>query len=507
MKRAELLATVERLCSTDVDALDRDELADVMAAGASVRGWLDALDLRCTRQGRALAEAGRAESAADMIVVNSNRSSREAVQIARRGDVADAMPVFEDGLDDGTVSAGHLDAIANATRTAPTEVRTAFAMHDDELVAHARADTIEAFTRRCRALVARLTDDLTGNDSSELDRQRAASRIRRRVDPADGMHHTDISLDPLRDEILWNTLNRKLRSLQQRDGNTRTPWQQLQVDALMSSVVGDSGSASSTASNSTTAGPTVIGAGAGATTTTPSPAAGIARDLAAAVDAAMPGCAGITSAADLPNRVSAPDGSVDGSVEDSGEREPQPVDRQVTPITEVSLLIDLTTLVDGLHANSVCETEDGRALPVSTVRRLCCDAEIIPIVLGGNGEALDVGRSKRTVNRAQRRALRAMHRTCAHPLCTVPFSSCKIHHVRWWWRDRGATDIDNLLPLCEPHHHLVHEGGWTLTMTPARVATWTRPDGSVHHQGSTNDRRPDSQPSGTEATDIPNRGG
>ena len=77
---------------------------------------------------------------------------------------------------------------------------------------------------------------------------------------------------------------------------------------------------------------------------------------------------------------------------------------------------------------------------------------------------------------------------CAHPDCTVGFSNCKIHHIRWWARDRGPTDIDNLLPICEKHHHLVHEGHWTLTMTPNRVATWTRPDGAVHHVGSTIDR-------------------
>ena len=56
--------------------------------------------------------------------------------------------------------------------------------------------------------------------------------------------------------------------------------------------------------------------------------------------------------------------------------------------------------------------------------------------------------------------------------------------------DRGysVVGIDNLLPLCERHHHLVHEGGWTLTMTAGRVATWSRPDGAVHHSGQTIDR-------------------
>ena len=159
-------------------------------------------------------------------------------------------------------------------------------------------------------------------------------------------------------------------------------------------------------------------------------------------------------------------------------------------IPEVTVLVDFQTIVAGLHPCGVCETEDGVPLPVSTVRRLCCDAEIIPAVLGTRGELLELGRGARTVNRAQRRALRAMHRTCAHRDCRVPYSACRIHHVRFWVRDRGPTDIDNLLPLCERHHHLVHEGRWTVTMTPDRVATWTRPDGTIDHRGSTIDRRP-----------------
>lgn len=159
-------------------------------------------------------------------------------------------------------------------------------------------------------------------------------------------------------------------------------------------------------------------------------------------------------------------------------------------VPEITVLIDWRTLHDGYHSAGLCETEDGVPLPVDTVRRLCCDAEIIPTVLGSDGAVLDQGRSVRTASRDQRRALRSMHRTCAHPRCTMPFSACKIHHIRWWWRDRGPTDIANLLPLCEHHHHQVHEGGWILTMTPDRVATWTRPDGTVWHTGTAIDRAP-----------------
>jgi hypothetical protein len=82
-----------------------------------------------------------------------------------------------------------------------------------------------------------------------------------------------------------------------------------------------------------------------------------------------------------------------------------------------------------------------------------------------------------------------MHRTCIGPTCSVPFEDCQIHHVVPW-EQGGLTNLANLAPLCTNDHHLVHEGGWTLTFTADRVATWTRPDGSVFHTGSTVDRAP-----------------
>ena len=112
---------------------------------------------------------------------------------------------------------------------------------------------------------------------------------------------------------------------------------------------------------------------------------------------------------------------------------------------------------------------------------------MVPIVLGGDGEVLDVGRQRRLATRAQRRALRAMYRSCAHPSCTVPFDSCRIHHVIYWERG-GTSNLDNLLPLCERHHHLVHEGGWTLQLFPDRRTTWRTPDGTVWFDGITTDR-------------------
>jgi hypothetical protein len=172
------------------------------------------------------------------------------------------------------------------------------------------------------------------------------------------------------------------------------------------------------------------------------------------------------------------------TVEDTGAVSGRVVDR----VPEITVLVDHHRLLHDATAAGLCETEDGVPLPVVTVRRLCCDAEVLPMVLDGDGVVVDQGRSRRTVTREQRRRLRAMHRTCAHPDCAVGYSACRIHHVRFWTRHQGRTDIDNLLPLCEQHHHQVHEGGWTLSMTPDRVATWTRPDGTTYHHSTTLDR-------------------
>jgi len=132
---------------------------------------------------------------------------------------------------------------------------------------------------------------------------------------------------------------------------------------------------------------------------------------------------------------------------------------------ELLVIVDLQTLQGGLHEAGVCETFDGQPLPPATVRRLACEAEIIPIVLGGDGRVLDVGRARRLATEDQRRALRAMHRTCAAPDCPVRFDDCDIHHLKEW-REGGVTDVVNLIPLCSKHHHLIHEGRWR---PPARA--------------------------------------
>ncbi|CAN5549197.1 hypothetical protein BH10ACT2_BH10ACT2_13270 [soil metagenome] len=96
------------------------------------------------------------------------------------------------------------------------------------------------------------------------------------------------------------------------------------------------------------------------------------------------------------------------------------------------------------------------------------------VVLHAPGE-LELGRTTRLANRAQRRALRALYSTCALPGCATRFDLCKIHHVHWWRRG-GRTDLANLLPVCSRHHHCIHDGGWEVQIAADRTLTIIRPD-------------------------------
>jgi hypothetical protein len=125
----------------------------------------------------------------------------------------------------------------------------------------------------------------------------------------------------------------------------------------------------------------------------------------------------------------------------------EPVKGLARARVDVSLLIDIDTLVDGEHEGSVIDLGVPVELPVETLRRMACCAEVIvPIIVAADDTSLYLGRDSRVANRAQRWALRVMYRGCAIPGCSAAFDDCQIHHLRWF-RRLGRTDIDNLLPV------------------------------------------------------------
>jgi hypothetical protein len=144
----------------------------------------------------------------------------------------------------------------------------------------------------------------------------------------------------------------------------------------------------------------------------------------------------------------------------------------------MSVIIDLATLLEGLHAASICEYADGTPIDLAQARQLACEAQLLPVVLSGASVPLDVGRSQRTATTHQHTALHAIYATCAVPACTTAVTQCQIHHLHRW-EHGGRTDLSNLLPLCGYHHHVIHRERWKLEMNEQRHLLITLPDGTT----------------------------
>jgi len=172
----------------------------------------------------------------------------------------------------------------------------------------------------------------------------------------------------------------------------------------------------------------------------------------------------------------------------NGGRDPRPADRRraealievcrraaaaggsapATTKAQLVVLIDNDRLTEAVRGAGF--TLDGKVLSPESVRKLGCDASIIPMVLGSKGEPLDVGRTKRLVTPALLAALWARDKGCTYPGCGRPPQWCDAHHVIHW-ADGGPTCLLNLALLCAFHHTWVHQHGLTAKVTAFGV-TW-----------------------------------
>jgi hypothetical protein len=104
----------------------------------------------------------------------------------------------------------------------------------------------------------------------------------------------------------------------------------------------------------------------------------------------------------------------------------------------------------------------GGQLSPPELRMLACDANVIPIVMGGQGQPLDVGRAKRTATTAMRKGVHNRDKGCAFPGCDRPPPWCDYHHVKEWAKHHGTTSVNNLVMLCRAHHRLCHHSDWLI---------------------------------------------
>lgn len=140
------------------------------------------------------------------------------------------------------------------------------------------------------------------------------------------------------------------------------------------------------------------------------------------------------------------------------------------PAFHAVVRVDLDALRDALaEADSslgytaVAEL-DGIVTPISAglARRIAAKAGIIPAVMGSSDVPLNLGMKTRLFTSAQRTALIDRDGGCAWPGCDTAPEFSDAHHLAWWAREHGPTDLTNGIMLCSSHHHRIHDNGWQI---------------------------------------------
>jgi 5-methylcytosine-specific restriction endonuclease McrA len=141
-------------------------------------------------------------------------------------------------------------------------------------------------------------------------------------------------------------------------------------------------------------------------------------------------------------------------------------------LLQVVLHVDADTLADPAQAGQCC-FDGGADVSPQTARRLSCDASVVTIRHAKDGSVLDVGRKRRTIPPAIRRALRGRDTRCRFPGCDHT-RYLHAHHIEHW-ADGGETSLDNVVLLCSRCHRLVHEGGFRIARGNDGALVFLRP--------------------------------
>jgi phage tail protein X len=136
----------------------------------------------------------------------------------------------------------------------------------------------------------------------------------------------------------------------------------------------------------------------------------------------------------------------------------------------VVALITLETIEGRLKA---AQLDTGEMISPGAARRLACNAGIIPAVLGGKSEVLDLGRTQRFATPAQRLAKTIEAGGCEIHDCDWPPGMTHTHYLKRWV-DGGTTNLRDLVSLCPHHHTRAHDETYQLTRLPTGKYTFHR---------------------------------
>jgi hypothetical protein len=440
-------AALTAMDGADVGVATPGECSELLGHTRMLRGWLDAFEAKVSSRLSEHHAAGQSAPAADTHTKCGGVSAAEGRRKERRSKTINDAPQFGDALAVGGIGAEHVDALAAGTSRLDDVIKAALLGQDDLLEA-ARSQTPEQFGQTVRDRARTLEAD---HGIERNKQQRRQTFLSHKVNHDTGMHEGRFAFHPELGSRIFSAIDRQvLKNIKAGTARgepefvDRTFDYTQQVAVALGDIVTK------------------------ATSTAPTPANAHTHNGHDGHDG--------SSTSDDPSRATDQDHDASGATpghgcEDFEAGECRGIEADIT------VIVDYQTAITGeFHDHSVCETSDGAVLPPASVQRLLCNGRVTPVIMDANGNPFNLGRSVRHANRHQRRALRAIYRSCGFPGCDVGFWKCEIHHIVPWELG-GATDLANMIPTCSRHHHVIHEGGWQLHLAPDRTLTITQPNG------------------------------
>jgi hypothetical protein len=467
------VSLIAGLCRVEIGSAAQSEIVSALESIRRVRARVDASEVALARRLRELTPlADRDVSGA------AQRSSRHGARVADRDETVAAMPGLGELFESGDVSGEHVDVVTKAVKAAPVDVRDGLRAAASDIV----GDVVDSALTPDE-LAVRLADEtkrLEADDGvARLERQRGATRLRTWTDKHSGMFRISGQFDPFSGLAIHGRLQAAMAAMfagglpemaPDDPGERQDFLRALALLALTAGVKEKTAPAQNTKRSTNTRHRDSNDAGAGDPRCAGSNDPG-AVDLDCDLDLRKPpdGSPGGSGFGFDPNLAWAP-------FANSG---PPRFGR-----AEVIVVVDFTAL-DQSGRPSV-DWGGPISLPYQCVEDLMQNALIHKVEVNNgtvhdpDGE-LDLDRTTRLANRAQRRALQAMYATCGVPGCRVRFEFTQPHHIKYW-RNGGKTDLINLIPLCTHHHGCVHSG-WTIDLGPNRELTITLPNGQTMTTG------------------------
>ena len=425
MEIAGVVERVERIVSVRANpAADTDLIQTGLVAVREVQAWCD------SQHAGLVAQLREVDSFPEQAVAKASKQSLgQAAKTTERSKTLDATPNLAGALDDGAITAEHVDAVTRASKKLDGTKRAELITRADRLVDVAKAGTVDEFARRLDLEAKKLQE---GDGIDRLERQRRNARARSWVD-VEGMWNLSVTFDPLTGVKIASRIDAMVKALFGDKVPAGCPTDPLEKQRYLAAQAVTQlmlDSAITNHDDDYDHGDTTGGASAAGTPQPTSPRSSRTGppEFVAVIDADAPGHHG--------------------------------------PVAEFSIAVDIPASVLAILAG----TADIHAVVVRN-----------GVVLYAPGE-LNLGRNTRLANRAQRRALRGLYRSCAIPGCTVGYDRCKLHHIIWW-NNGGTTDLNNLLPVCSMHHTRIHNDGWIIDLGPHRELTLRLTDGTIHTTG------------------------